>query len=170
MEKNEIRHTSHSTFRCQYHIVFAPKYRRKIIYGQLKKEIGAILRKLCEQKDVQLIEAEACPDHIHIDVLVLRKRLPNAPRSFRSPGGILLPVIGIIGTVYMLMNISTDPVERMQIWVLTGAVFLILAVYSCIWIKTKMRMPVFKPVPLEKVMAMESDMYYAVRKRRGIWK
>ncbi|MGM9617324.1 APC family permease [Butyricicoccus sp.] len=106
----------------------------------------------------------------HIDVLVLRKRLPNAPRSFRSPGGILLPVIGIIGTVYMIMNISTDPVERMQIWVLTGAVFLILAVYSCIWIKTKMRMPVFKPVPLEKVMAMESDMYYAVRKRRGIWK
>ena len=128
------------------------------------------MRKLCEQKDVQLIEAEACPDHIHIDVLVLRKRLPNAPRSFRSPGGILLPVIGIIGTVYMIMNISTDPVERMQIWVLIGAVFLILAVYSCVWIKTKMRMPVFKPVPLEKVMAMESDMYYAVRKRRGIWK
>lgn len=62
----------------------------------------------------------------HIDVLVLRKRLPNAPRSFRSPGGILLPVIGIIGTVYMIMNISTDPVERMQIWVLTGAVFLIM--------------------------------------------
>ena len=70
MEKNEIRHTSHSTFRCQYHIVFAPKYRRKIIYGQLKKEIGAILRKLCEQKDVQLIEAEACPDHIHMLVSI----------------------------------------------------------------------------------------------------
>ena len=64
--KNEIRHTSHSTYRCQYHIVFAPKYRRKEIYGELKKEIGEILRKLCEQKKVELIEAEACPDHIHM--------------------------------------------------------------------------------------------------------
>ena len=64
--KNEVRHTSHSTYRCQYHIVFAPKYRRKEIYGELKKEIGEILRKLCEQKKVELIEAEACPDHIHM--------------------------------------------------------------------------------------------------------
>lgn len=64
--KNEVRHTSHSTYRCQYHIVFAPKYRRKEIYGELKTEIGAILRKLCEQKKVELIEAEACPDHIHM--------------------------------------------------------------------------------------------------------
>ena len=64
--KNEVRHTSHSTYRCQYHIVFAPKYRRKDIYGELKKEIGEILRKLCEQKKVELIEAEACPDHIHM--------------------------------------------------------------------------------------------------------
>lgn len=64
--KNEVRHTSHSTYRCQYHIVFAPKYRRKVIYGELKKEIGEILRKLCEQKKVELIEAEACPDHIHM--------------------------------------------------------------------------------------------------------
>ena len=65
-EKNEIRSTAHSKYRCQYHIVFAPKYRRKEIYGTLKKDIGQILRKLCEQKDVEIIEAEACPDHIHI--------------------------------------------------------------------------------------------------------
>ena len=64
-EKNEIRSTAHSKYRCQYHIVFAPKYRRKEIYGTLKKDIGQILRKLCEQKDVQIIEAEACPDHIY---------------------------------------------------------------------------------------------------------
>ena len=67
---NEIRHTTHSTYRCQYHIVFAPKYRRKIIYGQLKRDIGAILRKLCEQKDVEIIEAEACDDHIHMLVSI----------------------------------------------------------------------------------------------------
>ena len=64
--KNEIRSTAHSKYRCEYHIVFAPKYRRKEIYGQLKKDIGQILRKLCEQKDVEIIEAEACPDHIHM--------------------------------------------------------------------------------------------------------
>ena len=65
-ENKEKKHTAHSTYRCQYHIVFAPKFRRKEIYGKLKKDIGQILRKLCEQKDVQIIEAEACPDHIHI--------------------------------------------------------------------------------------------------------
>ncbi len=68
--KNEIRSTAHSKYRCEYHIVFAPKYRRQIIYGQIKKDIGEILRKLCEQKDVEIIEAEACPDHIHMLVSI----------------------------------------------------------------------------------------------------
>ena len=67
---NEIRSSSHSKYRCQYHIVFAPKYRRKEIYGQLRKDIGEILRKLCDQKDVVIIEAEACPDHIHMLVSI----------------------------------------------------------------------------------------------------
>ena len=69
-ENKEIRSSAHSKYRCQYHIVFAPKYRRKEIYGQLKKDIGEILRKLCEQKGVEIIEAEACPDHIHMLVSV----------------------------------------------------------------------------------------------------
>ena len=68
--KNEIRHTAHSTYRCQYHIVFAPKYRRKVIYGKLREDIGQILRKLCEQKGVEIIEANAMPDHIHMLVSV----------------------------------------------------------------------------------------------------
>ena len=68
--KNEIKHTAHSTYRCEYHIVFAPKYRRKEIYGQLKKDIGEIIRKLCNEKKVEIIEAEACPDHIHMLVSV----------------------------------------------------------------------------------------------------
>ena len=50
----------------QCSVVFAPKYRRMVIYGQIKKDIGQILRKLCEQKDIETIEAEACPDHIHM--------------------------------------------------------------------------------------------------------
>ena len=67
---NEIRSSSHSKYRCQYHIVFAPKYRRKEIYGQIKRDIGEILIKLCEQKDVVIIEVEACPDHIHMLVSI----------------------------------------------------------------------------------------------------
>ena len=50
----------------QCSVVFAAKYRRMVIYGQIKKDIGQILRKLCEQKDIEIIEAEACPDHIHM--------------------------------------------------------------------------------------------------------
>ena len=69
-DKNEIKHTAHSTYRCQYHIVFAPKFRRKEIYGKLRQDIGEILRKLCEQKKVEIIEAETCPDHIHMLVCI----------------------------------------------------------------------------------------------------
>ena len=69
MEK-DIASLQHTTWRCQYHIVFAPKYRRMAIYGQIKKDIGQILRKLCEQKGVEIIQAEACPDHIHMLVSI----------------------------------------------------------------------------------------------------
>lgn len=65
MEKN-INSLEHTRWRCQYHIVFVPKYRRMAIYGEIKKDIGFILRKLSEQKGVEIIEAQACPDHIHI--------------------------------------------------------------------------------------------------------
>ena len=68
--KNEIKQTAHSSYRCEYHIVFAPKYRRKVIYGELKKDIGEILRKLCNEMKVEIIEAEACPDHIHMLVSI----------------------------------------------------------------------------------------------------
>ena len=67
---NEIKSSAHSKYRCQYHIVFAPKYRRQVIYGQIKKDIGEIIRKLCEQKGVEIIEAEACKDHIHLLVSI----------------------------------------------------------------------------------------------------
>ena len=66
----DIQSLSHSKRRCQYHIVFAPKYRRQEIYGQLRADIGKILRQLSEQKGVEIIEAEACPDHIHMLVSI----------------------------------------------------------------------------------------------------
>ena len=68
--KNEIKKLEHSSYRCQYHIVFAPKYRKKVIYGELKADIGKILRKLCNEKKVEIIEAEACSDHIHMLVSI----------------------------------------------------------------------------------------------------
>ena len=57
---------AHTTWNCKYHIVFAPKYRRKVFYGQKRLEIGAILRQLCEWKNVRIVEAEVCPDHVHM--------------------------------------------------------------------------------------------------------
>ena len=68
--KNEIKNTAHSKYRCQYHIVFAPKYRRKVIYKELRADIGQIIRKLCEEKKVEILEAQACPDHIHMLVSI----------------------------------------------------------------------------------------------------
>ena len=67
IDTNSIAHT---TWNCKYHIVFAPKYRRRIIYGKIKEDIGQILRKLCEWKGVEILEAEACPDHIHMLVSI----------------------------------------------------------------------------------------------------
>ena len=72
IERNIVNHNAHSTWRCQYHIVFAPKFRRKVIYGQLKEDVGRILRKLCEEKKVEIIEAEACADHVHMLVSIPR--------------------------------------------------------------------------------------------------
>ena len=63
---DDINSLAHSKYECKYHIVFAPKYRRMAIYGQYKRDIGIILRQLCEYKEVKIIEAEACPDHIHM--------------------------------------------------------------------------------------------------------
>ena len=67
---DDVNSLSHSKWRCKYHIVFAPKYRRQVIYKDIRKDIGVILRKLCEQKNVEIIEAELCPDHVHMLVSI----------------------------------------------------------------------------------------------------
>lgn len=61
---------SHCKYECKYHIVFAPKFRRQIIYGKIKTEIGKILRQLCENKGIEILEANACKDHIHMLVII----------------------------------------------------------------------------------------------------
>ncbi len=64
---------AHTTWNCKYHIVFTPKYRRQIVYGKIKADVGKILRQLCERKGVEIIEAEACPDPIHMLVSISPK-------------------------------------------------------------------------------------------------
>ena len=65
---NDVHSLSHTKWNCKYHIVFAPKYRRKAFYGNRRLEIGGILRQLCEWKGVVIIEAEVCPDHVVIKI------------------------------------------------------------------------------------------------------
>ena len=67
---NDTNSLAHTTWNCKYHIVFAPKFRRLVFFGQKRKEIGAILRQLCEWKNVEIVEAEVCPDHIHMLVKI----------------------------------------------------------------------------------------------------
>lgn len=63
MDVNSLAHTK---WNCKYHVVFAPKFRRKVIYNQLRKDIGKIIRMLCDRKGIEIIEAELCPDHVHM--------------------------------------------------------------------------------------------------------
>ena len=68
--KLDVNSLAHTKWNCKYHIVFAPKYRRKVIYGKIKEDIGRMLRQLCEYKGIEILEAEACPDHIHMLISV----------------------------------------------------------------------------------------------------
>ena len=66
MKPNDKNSLAHTTWNCKYHIVFAPKYRRKVFYKDNRVELGKILRELCNWKQVKIVEAEVCPDHIHM--------------------------------------------------------------------------------------------------------
>lgn len=63
---NDVNSLAHSSWNCKYHVVFAPKYRRKVFFGEKRREIGSILRTLCNWKGIKIIEAEVCADHIHM--------------------------------------------------------------------------------------------------------
>ena len=66
MQEKDMNSLSRTTWRCQYHVVLTPKVRRRVIYREIRQDIGQILRKLCAEKGVEIVEAEACPDHIHM--------------------------------------------------------------------------------------------------------
>ena len=66
IKMNDVNSLSHTRWNCKYHIVFAPKYRRKVFYKEKRREVGKILRELCEWKKIKIVEAEVCPDHVHM--------------------------------------------------------------------------------------------------------
>ena len=96
---------------------------------------------------------------VQIDVFILRKRLPRAPRNFKVPGGVTIPIIGMVGTAWMIWNIAEDNDTRFGVYKLCVIMFIILACYAVPWLKYK-KQAFFKYVPLEKVMAMENDQYH----------
>lgn len=104
---------------------------------------------------------------LHLDVILLRFRMPKVPRTFKVPFGIILPVIGIIGDVYMIFSIDSDPAVRNNVFLACLIAFIILALYSFFWVKKIMKVELFKPVPIKNVMAMENELYYKYHKRSG---
>ena len=89
MRDKDINSLDHTTWRCQYHVVFAPKYRRLEIYRAIKADIGKILRQLCQQKGVEIIEAEAWPDHIHMLISIPQKNSVSQIMGFLNRWGFL---------------------------------------------------------------------------------
>ncbi|MDE5830199.1 MAG: IS200/IS605 family transposase [Clostridia bacterium] len=87
MDENSLAHTK---WNCKYHVVFAPKYRRQIIYKKIKKDIGNILRMLCSRKEIEIIEAEACPDHIHMLIKIPPKMSVSAAVGYLKGKSTLL--------------------------------------------------------------------------------
>ncbi len=95
----------------------------------------------------------------HIDVIVLRRKFPKAPRTFKLPFGIVIPVFGVIGNAFMIWNIDPSMETKSVIYVIFLAVSLILAVYAFFWCKLKIKRPLFKGYAIKEVMAMDTDMY-----------
>ena len=103
----------------------------------------------------------------NLNVLLLRKRLPNAPRNFKVPLGPVIPVIGIIGTGWMIYNIDPDWAVKGQLYMVCGIIILALTVFAFFWLKFRVKRPFFKPYPVKEVMAMENELYekYHTKKR-----
>ncbi len=101
----------------------------------------------------------------NINVIIFRRRLPKAPRTFKVPLGMIIPIIGVIGNVFMIWNIDGDPAVRMNIYMIDGIIFAILAVYAALWCKFKLKKPMFKPIAMHEVMAMENSLYLIAHKK-----
>ncbi len=99
------------------------------------------------------------------NVLIFRKRLPKAPRTFKVPLGPVIPIIGVIGNLFMLWNIDGDPAVKAKIFLIDGIIFIVLAIYAMVWCKYKLKKPMFKPIAMHEVMAMENVLYLPAHKK-----
>jgi len=95
----------------------------------------------------------------NLNVILLRKRLPNAPRNFKTPLGYTVPVLGILGSAYMIYNIDPSWDVKLSLYRVVLISLLVLGIYSFAWVKFKVRRPLFKPYPIKEVMAMENELY-----------
>ncbi len=102
-----------------------------------------------------------------INVLIFRRRLPKAPRTFKVPFGPVIPAIAIVGNLFMIWNIDGDPAARNLIFTIDGIVFVVLSIYAVLWCKIKLKRPLFKPIPVHEVMAMEHSLYLTAHKKDG---
>ena len=101
----------------------------------------------------------------NINVIILRKRMPKLPRTFKVPGGTLLPVLGVLGNIFIICNIDGNPAIRMRIYTICIMIFAFLSVYSVLWIKNVMKRRLFEAVPMKEVMAMEHELYMVAHKQ-----
>ncbi|MCR5692005.1 MAG: APC family permease [Eubacterium sp.] len=105
----------------------------------------------------------------NLNVIILRKRLANAPRTFKTPLGYTVPILGMVGSAYMIYNIDPSWEVKLSLYRVVLITLVALGIYSFIWVKTKVKRPLFKPYPIKEVMAMENDLYqeYHARKKAG---
>lgn len=101
------------------------------------------------------------------NVLIFRKKLPKAPRTFKVALGPIIPIIGIAGNLFMIWNIDGNPAVRTKIFLIDGMIFLVLAVYAVFWCKYKLKKPMFCPIAMHEVMAMENALYLTAHKKTG---
>ena len=95
----------------------------------------------------------------NLDVIFLRRRLPNAPRNFKTPLGYTIPILGILGSAYMIYSIDPDMAVKLSLYKVVGIMIAILSLYAFFWIKFKVKKSLFKPYAIKEVMAMENELY-----------
>lgn len=100
----------------------------------------------------------------HMNVMILRKKMKKVPRSFKTPCYPMFQIVGIVLQVYMMCHISSDPVQRLHIYILCFALFIGLFIYAFFWVKYRVKMPLLRGCGVHRVMVMESPVYHKIRK------
>ena len=95
----------------------------------------------------------------NFNVILLRRRLPDAPRNFKTPLGYTVPILGILGSAYMIYSIDPSWEVKLSLYKVVLITLVVLGIYSFIWVKTRVKRPLFKPYAIKEVMAMENELY-----------